>query len=190
LAVTPGMHTSPFDERSQRPRPGARILGPGGRNAGPYLLSSPSKSGPGALDRTSIVCRTALAMCIAYLVIVTFGGWGPSHWQPHKHPSRSVSILGTGKSASLVASPGEEGPKGLDIRPGGGLPAGVDTRGEQPRGRERGSAAHASGSRVLRRQDQFLRKPQSTIGVVTDAGAVTADQSRVSPSEPHLGSCT
>ncbi len=181
------MHTSPFDERSQRPRPGARILGPGGRNAGPYLLSSPSKGGPGVLDRTSIVCRTALAMCIAYLVIVTFGGWGPSHWQPHKHPSRGVSILGTGKSASLVASPAAEGIKGHGVRPGGGLLSGVDARGEHARGGERGTAAHASGSRVLRRQDQFLRKPQSTIGVA-HAGGVTADQSRVSP--PIRAACS
>lgn len=177
------MPTSPFDERSQRPRPGARILGPGARYAGPYLLSSPSKSSTGALDRTSIVCRTFLGVCLAYLVIATFGGWGPSHWQSHRHVS-----LGSGRTQSLVVSPGGEAIQGLKFRSSGGLPSGEEVEGGQGRERGREAAAHAAGSRVLSRQDQFLRKPQSTIGVVTDANGMTADESRVSPPPPGASS--
>lgn len=135
------MRSPPVAEHGQRPRPGAKILGPSARSTGPFILHNAAKTTPAGTERLSLVCKVLLGLCLAYVVVASVAGWSASHG-------------GGQQRQGLVHK--DDGPESV---PAGG-------RKEAPLAPE--PAPSQTRSRLMRggaffpQQDQFLRKPRST----------------------------
>jgi hypothetical protein len=143
LFTSPGMRSPSLAEHGQRPRPGARILGPSSRTPGPFIVSNSTKTTSGGFERLSLACRVLFGLCLTYFIISIIFGWSTSYWNGAEQ--RQQSVQQNGVPGSMATAGPHEGLLGPALA--------VDTQ-------KRGEGNH--GGRVLTRQDQFLRKPRST----------------------------
>lgn len=128
-------------EHGQRPRPGAKILGPSARATGPFILHNAAKTTTAGTERLSLVCRVLLGLCLAYVVIASVSGWSASHGGGRQRQG----LAHQDESAQSVPPNGrQEAPLAPELAP------------SQRRSRLMRGAA------FLKQQDQFLRKPRST----------------------------